>query len=87
MKCFFVLLVLPCVFGASVNYAKENLIETGRSEVSDSGSSTWKVLNKVMADCNNDDFGKITNCLGEFSFGLFIFFSKSCGVDFSGRSV
>lgn len=67
MKCFLVLCILPCVvFGASVNYAKENLIEQGRSDSAPQvGSSTWKVLNKVMADCNSDDFGKITSCLGK----------------------
>lgn len=67
MKCLLIVCVLPClVLSASVYDARENLIEEGRSENIDTGSSTWKLLNKVMADCNNDDFSKITSCLGKF---------------------
>ncbi|KAI5693674.1 hypothetical protein M8J75_003387 [Diaphorina citri] len=66
MKCLIVLCVLPClILGASVYDARENLIEEGRSDSADVGGTTWKILNKVMADCNNDDFSKITSCLGQ----------------------
>ncbi|KAL1449592.1 hypothetical protein WDU94_002083 [Cyamophila willieti] len=67
MKFFLVLCVLPCVvFGATLYDAKENLIEEGRSEKSEMsvGGNAWKLLNKVMADCNNDDFSKMSSCLG-----------------------
>lgn len=53
--------------------ARENLIEEGRSDSADVGGTTWKILNKVMADCNNDDFSKITSCLGEFGVPTFGF--------------